>query len=183
MAANCCKLQMWWQNVALLSSSICLLFTFKTLIYRNLALPSFAAMKKYQASLCDYPDVWNDAIKQILGTRTWLQDYLSSTCFNQRNHSVLYLFNKDSECSSGLLRAPHGKNCCCYTKWLVVLCTESLIQSPLETVENKLLACIKHYWFVVHRMNIFECVGQVEICFSLWRKCYNEVRVFQVICS
>ena len=96
---------------------------------------------------------------------------------------------KKSQCIVNLriLSAPQGSSGLLMvrtvTKWLVVLCTESLIQSPLETVENKLLAFIKRYWFVVHRMNILECVGQVEICFSLWRKCYNEVRVFQLICS
>ena len=115
-------------------------------------------MKKYQASLCNYPDVWNDALKhkflkQELDFKTTYQARAST------KDVTVYCQVKDSVCSPGLLMVRT------VTKWLVVLCTESLIQSPLETVENKLLAFIKRYWFVVHRMNIFECLW---MCRSSW---------------
>ena len=76
--------------------------------------------------------------------------------------------------------APEGKNCCCYTKWLDAFSRESLVQNLLETVKNRLLAFIKFYSFFVHRMNILECVGQDEVLFSLWRRCYNQVRMFPI---
>ena len=76
--------------------------------------------------------------------------------------------------------APEGKNCYCYTKWLDAFCRESVVQNLLETVKNRLLAFFKLYSFVVHSMNILECVGQDEISFSLWRKCYNQVRMFPI---